>query len=619
MPKKKKKKIHAIGCLLWDDDKHTKCSELDKITTVGRVYNHFNAMTLTDVKKMIGTNPVCKGVSSDDINDMIEPKVTKEEAGSCKLLEGLITFHVSRHIANHPDLDRCRVIVPLAVFELKKKNDKNMRAMLLMEKYNEEQIIPLGKYLSTRTVTPDKFNDLYMQVEEILHELQSDLQFVHGDLHSGNVLVNTKSRNVEDHHVVLADFGMSTIVVNGILLSAKDDMLQYTNKVIDDPQKKTIRDLVRVQADLMVLLTSIAADGTIQEKNGDIVELCKTAIGDPVAAMDPQASTPEGERFWDKGGVGSDISTMLKKAGLSKTYKYEIPGTTRTQERQTSEQAAALLYNYGYPDYGVKEHAFKEITDRLPLGEYMFPLSYFISDEEKIRGGRIPLGAGVRTLTERGRVPTPPRPPQGHPLGADVRTLTERGHLPGAAEVISRLGDTVDRGGAFLASSLFFPTGMQNGNCYKAVGFALGERAPRRRDIRRFSPGRRPGAGVTLEEVNRALAGTGRPHRIAHRPDLRSIAALLAEPAGAFVGAGAIRSDGMPWGSDCGQAVTCNHCFAYDATRKIWYDRPGEVNLLEPADLTPGGAQSFLAELGYRDLLEISQVHINSSQPLYPS
>ena len=77
----------------------------------------------------------------------------------------------------------------------------------------------------------------------------------------------------------------------------------------------------------------------------------------------------------------------------------------------------------------------------------------------------------------------------------------------------------------------------------------------------------------------------------------------------AFVGRGLIQASSM-----CAPSL---HYFSYDAGRKVFYDRGGEITLLEPEELTKEGSKALFykklgvegkGNLGRIDLREVRQV-----------
>ena len=161
----------------------------------------------------------------------------------------------------------------------------------------------------------------------------------------------------------------------------------------------------------------------------------------------------------------------------------------------------------------------------------------------------------------------------------------------------------------FVTDQVVVPVPPRGSNCYVLSSFALGSLAPSKASICASSLAVRNGGSVLMHHIQAALTAEGSPLLLEPRPRIYFFSQLVAEPIGMFVGRGLIQTVSM-------QSPRL-HYFSYDAGRQAFYDRGGEITLLEAEDLTETGSKVLFyrkfavdgkANLGWIDLREICQV-----------
>ena len=147
-------------------------------------------------------------------------------------------------------------------------------------------------------------------------------------------------------------------------------------------------------------------------------------------------------------------------------------------------------------------------------------------------------------------------------------------------------------------------------SCYVLSGFALGRPAPSKPAIKAASLAVRNGGDVELIDIQAALTAEGSPLLLEPRTEIFLYSQLVAEPIGMFIGRGLIRTSSM-------NMPSLHYFSSYDAGRKAFYDRGGEITLLEPKELTEEGSKALFykkfgvegkGNLGWIDLRQVCQV-----------
>ena len=148
--------------------------------------------------------------------------------------------------------------------------------------------------------------------------------------------------------------------------------------------------------------------------------------------------------------------------------------------------------------------------------------------------------------------------------------------------------------------------------CVEVLSFALGQEVPQ------LPPSLRSGVGVTLDSVQAALKAQGSA-LVLHPCGVRHFDQLVREHTGMFVGVGMIRTRSMKQRQ--------LHFFSYDADRKVLHDRPDELCLFEPHELTQDGSRSLFyrrfakngsCNLGWCDIREVRQVMVRTPLSVGP-
>jgi hypothetical protein len=159
----------------------------------------------------------------------------------------------------------------------------------------------------------------------------------------------------------------------------------------------------------------------------------------------------------------------------------------------------------------------------------------------------------------------------------------------------------------FVTPEVYIPHVKRGGNCYQNMGFALGEEAPTKADVLKASP--KAKNGVEVIDLQAALEESGSSKYLKHRKEIRFFSQLVNQACGMYIGRGNVQTVSM--------RTPQPHYFSYDAGRRLFFDRQGELVLLQPEDKTREGSDRLFLRvravegkpnLGYLDLREVVQV-----------
>jgi len=120
------------------------------------------------------------------------------------------------------------------------------------------------------------------------------------------------------------------------------------------------------------------------------------------------------------------------------------------------------------------------------------------------------------------------------------------------------------------------------------VSFALGQQAPTKEQIDMGRPATAHDKGIEFEDIRDALKATRSPVTIVRRKEIRFFNELVGQHVGMFIFLGDIHHTDRN-----GKEGVAPHYGSYDAGRKVLYDRPLELTVLEPTDLSKEGATTL--------------------------
>mmetsp|Transcript_53344 Transcript_53344/g.147780 ORF Transcript_53344/g.147780 Transcript_53344/m.147780 type:complete len:295 (-) Transcript_53344:186-1070(-) len=134
-----------------------------------------------------------------------------------------------------------------------------------------------------------------------------------------------------------------------------------------------------------------------------------------------------------------------------------------------------------------------------------------------------------------------------------------------------------------------------DGACHHLMALALGRSVPKLAMINKARPTAPLRANVDVGDMIKALRLEGSNLTMIRRADLQFFSHIVNEPYGMFVGTGDIEHEVR------GATTTDPHCFSYDAGRRVLFDRPDNLILLDDTDMTGPGATRLFYKRGKED------------------